>query len=114
MGDAIRRLADFVSRVAQTATNGGNCLVVDETRCVLYDCGRWTSDMHDAVARRFPGCAATVSPLDSSVSGFVVVFDLQPHHSGMATAFAVLLAVGSLCVVTLRVYEGAGLPFAGA
>jgi hypothetical protein len=114
MGDGIRRLADFVARVARTETNGGNCLVVDDTRCVLYDCGSWTSDMHDAVAHRFPGCAVTVSPLDSSVSGFIVVFDLLPHHSGMATVFAVLLAVCSLCVVTLRVYEGAGLPLADA
>ncbi len=114
MADAIHSLADFIARVARTATNGGNCLVVDDTRCVLYDCGQWTSDMHDAVARRFPGCAVTVSPLDSSVSGFVVVFDLHPHHSGMATVFAILLTVGALCVVTLRVWQAARLPFAEA
>ena len=109
MPDGVERLAVFVSAVAQTKRHGGHCLAVDGRRCVLYDCGQWTSDMHDAVARRFPGCAVTVSPLDSSVSGFVVVFDLQPHGSRMSALFAVLVTLCSLAIVTWRVYESSGV-----
>jgi hypothetical protein len=109
MPDGIERLVAFVSAVAQTRQRGGHCLALDARRCVLYDCGQWTSEMNDAVARRFPGCAVTVSPLDSSVCGFVVTFELATHGSRLAAFFTVAATVGSLAIVTWRAYTASGL-----
>lgn len=74
-------LAELVRCVAKTSVTGGRCVVIDENRCVLYDCANWTAAMAREVGDRFPLCSVSVSSLSESISGFVVVFQLHTRRN---------------------------------
>lgn len=93
-------LAAFVNRVACTASKGGRCSAVDHSRCVLYDYGNWTSELHDLVRLHYHTCSITVTPFESSISGFIVIFDLRPPNHRMRDTFLVICLVAALCVLT--------------
>lgn len=97
---SVTELAGLVNALADTARRGGRCTVVDDTRCILYDCSNWNTAMHNDVLARFHTCSMTVSPLESSVSGFIVIFDLSSPPQRMRTAFLVLCATAALCTAT--------------
>jgi hypothetical protein len=107
---SIAEVAAFVNAVAQTATRGGRCSVTNDMRCVLYDCGGWTSAMQDAVTRRFHACSVTVTPFESSVSGFIIIFQLHAPRSRLANTCAVFALLGALCIATVYAARAAGVP----
>lgn len=109
MPPAAESVADFVREVTGCGARGGSCMATSKTQCVLYDCGSWTTEMHNRVVRQFPGCSITVSVLDSSLTGFVVLFDSGDPETWMWGLFLLLVVVSSLAIATSHVYACADL-----
>jgi hypothetical protein len=101
-GRDIKELISFVKRVASVTRLGGTCHAVDDRRCILYDCSNWTNEMHALVRHRFPTCTISVSTLESSVSGFVVMFELHENVSRLFNSFMASLI--ALCLVVVSCY----------
>lgn len=94
------QVAAYVNQVAQTAQLGGRCTPVDDARCILYDCGNWTSAMHQAVRTRFHACSIRVVPFETSISGFVVIFDLGTVSHRLRTACTVAGALAAIAIAS--------------
>ena len=91
---AVQRLADIVSEVANTSQHGGRCSVINGTSCALYDVSQWNDNMTAVVRTHFPHCLVSINTLDSSVSGFAVVFTLhEADHRARDTLLCVLMVV---------------------
>lgn len=106
MTDHTNRLARFVNQIARTRDLGGRCSAIDDTRCVLYDCGNWTNAMHNAVVKQYHNCNITVTPFESSVSGFIVIFDLYRPKHPMAMTFMLVTMLAVFAVVTYYFSRG--------
>ncbi len=102
---SVECLSSRVAVVCNAAVYGGRCSVVDNTRCVLYDCSNWTSAMSVCILEEFPTCCITVTSVDTSVSGFAVVFVLQERTNRLHTTFFVFLLVAVLSIVSVYVYH---------
>ena len=103
--DAVTRLSHCVSAVCNVSVLGGRCTVVDSSRCILYDCSNWSSEMSACILEEFPTCSITVTSVDTSVSGFVVVFLLHERGNRFRTTFLVLLLFVVLVVVSVYVFR---------
>lgn len=93
----IEDVARLVNRVANVATVGGRCTVLDSTRCALYDCSNWSAAMSHQVLHLFPTCAINVSAYTGSASGFVVFFQLNEAPNRiwrLITLLSVIFALG--------------------
>jgi hypothetical protein len=103
-GHDIKELISYVKRIASVNRLGGTCLPVDDNRCILYDCSNWTNEMHALVRHRFPTCSISISTLESSVSGFVVMFELHENVSRLFNSFMALLIAVCLIVVSCYIF----------
>lgn len=101
----VTRLSRRVSSICNVSALGGRCSVVDSTRCVLYDCARWTSDMSMCILEEFPTCSITISSVEASVSGFAVIFVLHERSRRPHTTFFVLLLLATFSVVSIYVFR---------
>ena len=61
--------------------------------------------MSSCILEEFPTCCITVTSLDTSVSGFAVVFVLHEQESRMRATFLVLLVLATLIIVSIYVFH---------
>ena len=101
----IDNLVQDVNYVAQTQQMGGRCSAVDSHRCVLFDSANWTHAMHTRIRQKYPTCVITVSAMESSISGFVVIFDLHEPLNRMFTTFLVLAVIAGLGIATYYIFR---------
>lgn len=100
---SVHHLAAAVSRIASIETFGGQCRVLDSTRCALYDVAMWDDDHTARLRQRFPHVSVSVSALDSSLTGFILVFQL--HETSHRPRDTLLFAV-VLCCLAVLTYTG--------
>lgn len=101
----IESMAEHINYIANVKHLGGRCTAVDSTRCILYDSANWTHAMQNHIKRMYPTCCIQISALESSISGFVVIFDLNEPDNRMSNTFLVLGFISILAVITYYVFH---------
>lgn len=101
----IESMAEHVNYIARVKELGGRCTAVDSTRCILYDSSNWTHAMQNYIKRMYPTCCITISSLESSISGFVVIFELNEPDNRISNTFLVLVCISILAVMTYYVFH---------
>lgn len=108
------KLSNCIARIAQLHILGGKCVVVDDTKCVLYDYAEWNDELSAKVRVQFPTCKITVSSLEASITGFVVIFTIYERRNTALECMYVLLMICVMGVIfrTLFITVQETLPLA--
>lgn len=98
----INTLTKYIENICNIQTCGGRCVRLTDKVCALYDHPIWTDMYHNSILLHFPSCVITVKTCESSLSGFVVMFELQqePH----ACCGSITLWVLFLCIILCLYY----------
>lgn len=91
---------DEVARLVNHITESQSCVILDNTRCILYDYGTWTTRMHDAVCSKFHTCTITITANEASVSGFIVIFDMNAKAARIESVLFTVFCATVMLTVT--------------
>ena len=93
-----------LTRLARTDNFGGRIIQTDEKTLVLYDCGLWTDSHTQYMHSKFPEVSICISSSQSSLSGFIIVFQMQQKTFLKYTSILVCMLV--MLILTVRHFLG--------
>lgn len=73
----VERVRASILRLINVERYGGRVRVEDPQTLVLYDCGSWGAECTEAVASVYPDVRISVRACRQSLTGFVIVFQLN-------------------------------------
>jgi hypothetical protein len=61
---------------------GHKIIIPNDNTLILYDVPEWDDNMHAWVRHKVPGCQINIMSMHESISGFAVVFRIDPPSNG--------------------------------
>jgi len=84
---------------------GHKIIIPNDNTLILYDVPEWDETMHSWIRQKIPGCAIHIMSMHESISGFAVVFRIDPPKSGFLTHLSNSCILLFLCAAAFVVFS---------
>jgi hypothetical protein len=84
---------------------GHKIIIPNNNTVILYDVPEWDETMHAWVRQKLPGCTINIMSMHESISGFAVVFRVNPPTNGVLPHLLNIVIFLLLCATGFMVFS---------
>jgi hypothetical protein len=84
---------------------GHKIIIPNDNTLILYDVPEWDDSMHAWVRHKVPGCQIDIMSMHESISGFAVVFRIDPPSNGFLSHVKNSCVLLFFCVIGFVIFS---------